>query len=87
MIAKEVTLLLDDLNTATVSKIVNYTKNFNSCLIIDHNGRIANCKSLISMLNLGASPPSDVVISATGLNEADELEDFMKFLGGLGVLA
>ena len=70
----------DGLNTAAVSNIINFLKSFESTITMRHNGRIANCKSLISLINLGAEPFSEVEVSAEGPNEANEITSFIEFL-------
>ena len=81
MVSKTIKLNLENgLNTAAVSKIINFTKNFSSTITMRHEGRIANCKSLISLINLGAVPFSEVEIEVEGSNEIEELSDFIKFL-------
>jgi len=70
----------DGLNTKAVSQIIHHVRNFDSTITMKHDGRIANCKSLISLINLGAMPFSQVEVIAEGRNEAEELADFVKFL-------
>ena len=70
----------DGLNTRCVSQIIHFLRNFNSTITMKHDGRIANCKSLISLINLGAEPFAQVELIAEGENEAGELECFVKFL-------
>ena len=71
------------LNTATVSKIINFLTGFESTITMRHNGRIANCKSLISLINLGAVSFSEVEVATEGPNEKEELAKFIEFLQGL----
>ena len=82
MVSQTVVLSLGDdgLNTKAVSQIIHYLRNFGSTVTMKHDGRIANCKSLISLINLGASPTSEVEIIVEGKNETKELADFVKFL-------
>ena len=70
----------DGLNTKAVAQIIHYLRNFSSTVTMKHDGRIANCKSLISLINLGAQPFSQVEVIVEGRNETEELADFVKFL-------
>ena len=82
MVSQTVVLNIGDdgLNTKVVSQIIHYLRNFNSTVTMKYDGRIANCKSLISLINLEAAPFSQVEIIVEGKNEAGELADFVKFL-------
>ena len=81
MVSQTVTLnLKDGLNTKAVAQIIHYVRNFESTVFMKHDGRIANCKSLISLINLGAMPFSKVEVMAEGKDEAKELADFVNFL-------
>ncbi|MDR2183680.1 MAG: HPr family phosphocarrier protein [Clostridiales bacterium] len=75
----------DGFSTKVASQIIHYLRNFESTVIMKHDGRIANCKSLISLINLGAEPNSLVEVMAEGRNEARELADFVKFLENFSV--
>jgi len=70
----------EGLNTKAVSEIVHFIRNYESTMMMAHDGRVANCKSLISLINLGAEPFSEVEVSAEGPNEINELAEFVKFL-------
>lgn len=81
MVSQTINLNLGDgLNTKAVSQIIHYLKDFNSTVTMRHDGRIANCKSLISLINLGAEPFSRVEVIIEGINEKKELADFVEFL-------
>ena len=82
MVSQTVVLNLGDsgLNTKVVSQIIHHVRNFESTITMVHDGRIANCKSLISLINLGAEPFSQVDVMAEGRNEKEELLNFVKFL-------
>jgi phosphotransferase system HPr (HPr) family protein len=82
MVSQTVVLNMGEegLNTKVVSRIIHHVRNFNSTVIMKHDGRIANCKSLISLINLGTLPSSRVEIIMEGKNEKEELADFVKFL-------
>ena len=82
MVSQTVVLNMGEegLNTKAVSHIIHHVRNFNSTVTMKHDGRIANCKSLISLINLGAQPFSQVEVIAEGKNEKEELADFVNFL-------
>ena len=82
MVSQTVVLSMGDdgLNTKAVSQIIHYLRNFDCTMTMKHDGRIANCKSLISLINLGATPFSQIEVIAEGKNETEELADFIKFL-------
>ncbi|MCL2376914.1 MAG: HPr family phosphocarrier protein [Defluviitaleaceae bacterium] len=86
MVSQTVVLNLENgLNTDEVSKIINFSRNFESTITMKHDGRIANCKSLISLINLGAVSFSEVEVATEGPNETEELERFVKFLQEMSV--
>ena len=84
MVSQIVTLnLKDGLNTKAVAQIIHYVRNFEGTVAMKHDGRLANCKSLISLINLGAMPFSQVEVIVEGRNEVKELADFVNFLENL----
>ena len=81
MVSQTVVLKMEKgLNTDAVAQIIHYLRNFDSTIAMKHDGRIANCKSLISLINLGAMPFSQVEVIAEGENETTELADFVNYL-------
>jgi|GEM_PF-1951216 len=81
MVSQTVVLnLKEGLDTKCVAQIIHFLQNFSGTVTMTHDGRIANCKSLISLINLGAEPFTEVEVCVEGSCEESELADFVNFL-------
>lgn len=70
----------EGLHARPASKIVQFVKGFSSDFKMQCEGKTANCKSIISLLALGAKHESEVEVIAEGENEAAELKSFIEFM-------
>ncbi len=50
---------------------------------VEANGRIANAKSILEVLALGATGGTELVISASGSDAAEAIERLAKLVSGL----
>jgi len=73
----------EGIHARPASQIVQFVKNFSSDIKMNYDGKIGNCKSIISILALGIKFGSQVEITVDGDNEAEELKSFVEFMDTL----
>lgn len=84
MVSKIITInVKEGLHARPASQIVQEVKQYSSDVKMVSNGKTANCKSIISLLALGAKAGSEVEIIVEGENEAAELKSFVEFMENL----
>src|SRR5678815_4122354 len=65
--------------------LVNLAKQFKSNISLQHKGKRANAKSMVSVLTLGAVHGSDVTLQAEGVDEETAIAELQAaILSGLG---
>ncbi|MDD2414538.1 MAG: HPr family phosphocarrier protein [Eubacteriaceae bacterium] len=65
------------------AELCQLTQKYNSDLFIKKEKRVANCKSVISILGLSVHEGETVTIMADGIDEKDALQGILDFLRGL----
>lgn len=84
MVSQKITInVKEGLHARPASQIVQFVKGFSSDVKMQCDGKTANCKSIISLLALGAKAGSEVEVILEGENEAAELKSFVEFMGNL----
>ena len=84
MVSKNIILALKDgLHARPASEIIQHLKNYKSNVKMQYGERTANCKSIISLLALGAKANSEIEVIVEGENENEELASFVAFLKNL----
>lgn len=71
------------LHARPATLLVRTASSFKSYLDIEHNGKVANAKSLIGILSLGVNKDSKVIITANGSDENKALEEICELLQSL----
>jgi phosphocarrier protein FPr len=65
--------------------LVNLAKQFQSTISLQHKGKKANAKSMVSVLTLGAVSGSDILVQAEGIDEEKAIAELeAAILAGLG---
>ena len=65
--------------------LVNLAKQFKSNISLQHKGKRANAKSMVSVLTLGAVRGSDIIVQAEGVDEEKAIAELeAAILSGLG---
>ena len=68
------------LHARPVKQIINFLESFTSTVHISYNGKVANAKSMISLLTLGIKNDPEIEIAVEGDNATEELSKFVDFL-------
>src|SRR6266540_3615085 len=65
--------------------LVNLAKQFKSTISLQHKGKRANAKSMVSVLTLGAVRGSDITVQAEGVDEETAIAELeVAIRAGLG---
>ena len=85
MVSKKITLSLPKgIHAKPASEIINYLRHSKCIIQMEYNGKVANCKSIISLLALAVKKEAEVEISVRSENENEDeekvLNDFINFL-------
>ena len=85
---KQIELVIQNktgLHARPAKVLVNLAKQFKSDISLQHKGKRANAKSMVSVLTLGAVNGSDIIVQANGLDEEKAIAEIeAAILSGLG---
>lgn len=75
MIEKNVTVSIPEgLTAKTATALIEQANTFSCSIIISHNDRRVNCKSLLGVLSLGLTRGTSIELSADGADEEAALD-------------
>lgn len=81
MITKTVKVnLIDGLHARPAAEFVRIASQYESSVIVEHNGISVNGKSIMGLLMLGLYPGSEIKIVISGEDEEDVFNELMKLL-------
>ncbi len=66
-----------------VTHLVQVASRFNSDIILTHNGRKVNVKSILGVLSLGIPNKAKITLEASGQDEKEALNQIIKTLESL----
>ena len=85
---KQIELVIQNetgLHARPAKVLVNLAKRFKSSISIQHGGKRANAKSMVSILTLGAGRGSDITVQIEGEDEENALAEIEAAIrSGLG---
>ncbi len=85
---KQIELVIQNktgLHARPAKVLVNLAKQFKSDISLQHKGKRANAKSMVSVLTLGAVNGSDIIVQANGMDEEKAIAEIeAAILSGLG---
>lgn len=85
---KQIELVIQNetgLHARPAKVLVNLAKQFKSTISLQHGGKKANAKSMVSVLTLGAVRGSDITVQADGVDEEKAIAEIKAaILAGLG---
>ncbi|MDL2224741.1 HPr family phosphocarrier protein [Eubacteriales bacterium OttesenSCG-928-M02] len=71
------------LHARPASLFVQKAAKYKSVIKVQKDGKEANAKSIISVLSLGASKGSEILISADGADEGEAVDGLVELLDNL----
>ncbi len=86
MIEKQVTIINESgLHAKPASQVVSFVRNYKGSVLVSHEGKRGNLKSIISILSLGLRKGGTITLQIEGDGEekfAGELVEFIENLEG-----
>ena len=86
---KQIELVIQNktgLHARPAKVLVNLAKKFKSDISLQHKGKRANAKSMVSVLTLGAVNGSDIIVQANGVDEERAITEIEAAIrSGLGL--
>lgn len=68
------------LHARPAAMLVEKVQSFSSEVIVSHNGRSANAKSLLGILGLGVTAGCEIIIIANGKDEKNVIVDLVGLI-------
>ncbi len=70
------------LHARAAARLVQVATRFRSRILVTHDGRTANGKSILGLLTLVGGPGARLMISAEGADEEDALRALVELVAG-----
>ena len=81
MIRKEISFPSSEaLKRRTTTQLVNLASRFNSRIMIEHNHKVVNGKSMLGLLSLATVSSEPMVLTVDGSDEKEALEAIVALL-------
>ena len=65
-----------------IAELVQVACRYDSEIILESNNRRINAKSIMGMMTLGLTSGEDIMVSASGEDEQEAIENIEKYLSG-----
>ena len=83
MITKKIQIQLQNgLEARPVAVLVQVASQYNSSIYVECDDRKVNAKSIMGMMTLGLTSGEDIMVSASGEDEQEAIENIEKYLSG-----
>lgn len=84
MAEKKVTVLNETgLHARPAAALVQFVKSIPGEVELIKDGKVANAKSIFSVMSLGISKDTEITVKVTGENEEENLENVVEFISNL----
>lgn len=70
------------LEARPVAVFVQVASQFESSIYVEHESKKVNAKSIMGMMTLGLTSGEDIMVSASGEDEQEAIENIEKYLSG-----
>lgn len=71
------------LHARPAAALVQYVKSMSEEVELVKDGKVANAKSIFSVMSLGISKGTEILVRVTGENEESNLDKVVEFIEGL----
>ncbi|MFM1524701.1 MULTISPECIES: HPr family phosphocarrier protein [Helcococcus] len=84
MIEKKIVVVNETgLHARPAAALVQFVKNIEGTVELVKDGKVANAKSIFSVMSLGISKDTEILVRVTGENEEENCDKVVEFIGSL----
>ncbi|MFM1514947.1 HPr family phosphocarrier protein [Helcococcus ovis] len=84
MVEKKIVVVNETgLHARPAAALVQFVKNIEGTVELVKDGKVANAKSIFSVMSLGISKDTEILVRVTGENEEENCDKVVEFIGSL----
>lgn len=84
MVEKKIVVVNETgLHARPAAALVQFVKNIEGTVELVKDGKVANAKSIFSVMSLGISKDTEILVRVTGENEEENCDKVVEFISSL----